>query len=267
MRISFKDKRVLVTASTSGIGYAIAKRFLEEGATVVISSRNPSHVSKALQRLKSRKKSVSNVYGITCDLTVYEDVKRLVSETVKLLGGIDIFVYNTGNPANEPATFFETTPSDWEYAVKLYTLSPIWLTLEIAPHMIRQGYGRIIFLGSVSIKEPMSVLALADITRISILPLTKLLSRELGSKGILVNAVLPGSFMTEGAKRLIKRLAHKQNKSIDVVRKEIASLSPLNRFGTPKELADIVLILASDIASFINGSVITVDGGMAHTLF
>jgi 3-oxoacyl-[acyl-carrier protein] reductase len=266
MRLTFKGKRVLITASTSGIGYAIAKRFFESGARVVISSRNPDNVSKALQRL-TKGRSSSNVYGIPCDLTVYYDIKNLVLKSVELLGGIDIFVYNSGNPDNEPATFFETSPSDWEYAVKLYTLSPIWLTLEITPYMIRQGYGRIIFLGSVSIKEPMSVLALADVTRISILPLTKLLARELGPKGILVNAVLPGSFMTEGAKRLIERLAQREKKSKKIVEKEIASLSPLNRFGFPSELANVVLFLASDMASFINGSVITVDGGMAHSIF
>ncbi len=266
MKLNLKNKRVLVTASTSGLGYAIAKRFFEEGARVIISSRDSNHVSYALQRL-TKGKPTSNVYGITCDLTSHNDIKKLVSETVKLLGGIDVLVYNTGNPDNEPATFFETTPSDWEYAVKLYTLSPIWLTLEVAPYMIKQGYGRIIFLGSVSIKEPMSVLALADVTRVSILPLTKLLSKELGPKGILVNTVLPGSFMTEGAKRLMKRLAYRQNKSVKDVEKEIASMSPLNRFGNPKELADVVLFLASDAASFINGSVITVDGGMSQILF
>ncbi|MGB9729631.1 MAG: SDR family oxidoreductase [Thermoprotei archaeon] len=266
MRLMFKDKRVLVTASTSGIGYTIAKRFFEEGAKIVISSRNPDHISKAIQRLTKGKIS-SNVYGIPCDLTVYDDVKRLVTQTIEFLGGIDIFVYNSGNPDNEPATFFETYPSDWEYAVKLYTLSPVWLTLEIAPYMIKQGYGRIIFLGSVSIKEPMSILALADVTRISILPLTKLLAKELGTKGILVNAVLPGSFMTEGAKRLIERLAQRERKSKKSIKKEIASLASLNRFGSPRELANVVLFLASDAASFINGSVITVDGGMSHSIF
>lgn len=266
MRLMFKGKRVLVTASTSGIGYAIAKRFFENGARVVISSRDPGHVSKALKRL-TRGRVSSNVYGIPCDLTVYYDVKKLVSKVIELLGGIDIFVYNSGNPDNEPATFFETSPSDWEYAVKLYTLSPVWLTLEIAPYMVKQGYGRIIFLGSVSIKEPMSVLALADVTRVSILPLTKLLARELGSKGILVNAVLPGSFMTEGARRLIERLSQREGKSKRVIKREIASLSPLNRFGSPNELADVVLFLASDAASFINGSIITVDGGMSRSIF
>ncbi|MEM3833612.1 MAG: SDR family oxidoreductase [Thermoprotei archaeon] len=266
MRLMFKDKKVLITASTSGIGYAIAKRFFEEGAKIVISSRNPEHVSRALKRLTKGKSSL-NAYGIPCDLTVYDDVKRLVSKTVELLGGIDIFVYNSGNPDNEPATFFETSPLDWEYAVKLYTLSPVWLTLEIAPYMIKQGYGRIIFLGSVSIKEPMPVLALADVTRISILPLAKLLARELGSKGILVNAILPGSFMTEGAKRLIERLAQKEKKSKRSIKKEIASLASLNRFGSPRELADVVLFLTSDAASFINGSIITVDGGMSRSIF
>ncbi len=259
--IDLKGYRVLVTASTRGIGYGIAKVLLENGASVVINGRSIETVTRALSRLKE----LGNVYGVKADLTRQEDVEKLVEESIKFLGGLDAVVYVTGPP--KPGFFNELSLNDWDYGVRLLILSAIWLTYYTLPHLRRSRNPSITFLTSVAVKEPIPNIALSNTLRIAVQGLAKTLSRELGSIGIRVNTVLPGYIMTDRVRQLIKDKARRTGKSEEEVLNDIVSEIPLKRIGEPEEVGYLVAFLISDYAKYINGASIPIDGGLLRSVF
>ncbi|RLE72877.1 MAG: short-chain dehydrogenase [Thermoprotei archaeon] len=257
---NFRNKRVLVTASTRGIGKAVAKAFLEEGAKVVICSRNKARVEKALNELRK----IGEVYGITADLTKKEDVEKLVDFTVSKLGGIDVLVYVTGGP--RPGGFEDVKLEDWDYAVKLLLLSAVWLVYYSLPYL-EKSRGNIVFLTSVVIKEPLENLILSNTVRLSVAGLVRSLARELGRKSIRVNMVLPGYTKTERIIELARVKAEKTGMTVEEVLAEMGKEVPLGRIAEPEEIANVVLFLANDKASYVNGASIPVDGGYLRSIF
>lgn len=200
-------KRVVVTSSTRGIGRGVAETFLRAGAKVFIGSRNPEAVRETLESLR---KISPAVWGITVDMTSLESVGRFSREARETLGGIDVLIINSGNPSNEPATFFETTMEDWIQSVNLFLLSPIKLIREMAEDMMKGKWGRIFFLSSYTVKEPKDFFSLADVSRSPLIQLTKILGRELGPFNITVNTILMGTFDSEGARDSISKLAKRR---------------------------------------------------------
>ena len=265
MYIDINGKRVLVTASTEGIGKGIAESLAKEGCKIVITSRSQEKVNNTVMELR---KYNPQVYGIVSDLTDYNSLDSLVSFTLDRLGGIDVLVFNSGNPPNEPSYFDETSLDDWEYSVKLYLLSAIKLTKLVLPYMKQQKWGRIIYLSSWTVKQPQRIFVLADVSRSPIIQLTKILSKELGIFNITVNTILMGSFETEGAKRSLKRLSEKLNEDFEELwQKEVINRSPLKRTGDiKKELGSLIVYLISDYSGYITGSVIPIDGGTSDTI-
>ena len=257
---NLENKRVLVTASTRGIGKAIAKAFLEEKARVVICSRSRVRVEKALNELGE----IGEVYGIPVDLTKREDVERLVKFTVSKLGGIDILVYVTGGP--KPGGFTEISLEDWNYAVKLLLLGAVWLVHYSLPYL-EESKGNIVFLTSVAIREPLENLILSNTVRLSIAGLVRSLARGLGKKSIRVNMMLPGYTKTERIIELARVKAEKKSVSVEEVLAEMGKEVPLGRIAEPEEIANVVLFLASDKASYVNGASIPVDGGYLRSIF
>lgn len=263
MRIDIRGLRVLITAASRGIGFEIAKGLALEGCELTISSRS-ERIFKAAEEIK---RAGGKVYALRADLTSYDDVSRLVKRSIEIMGRVDALIFNAGNVSKEPAGFLETDPEDWEYAVKLHLLSPIWLTLKLSKHMISRGSGKIIYLSSVTVKEPMSTLVLADVTRAPLLQLTKLLAKELGSKGIKVYLVLLGSFDTPGARELINRISRLKGMDFkEVWEKEVISKIPLRRVGRFSELTSLIIFLLSNYSDYLNGSVLSLDGGMSKAI-
>ncbi|AAK41248.1 SDR family oxidoreductase [Saccharolobus solfataricus] len=265
MNINISGKRVLVTASTEGIGRGIAEAFLREGCNVVISSRNKDKIEKAILEMR---KIGPSVWGFPADLTDFKSLEELVGYALKIMNGIDILVVNSGNPPKEPSYFFENTMEDWEYATKLYLLSAIKLTNLVYQYMKAQRWGRIFFLSSWTIKEPQRIFSLADITRAPLIQMAKLLSKELGEYNVNVNVILMGSFETEGAKRSLKKYAEKVGQPLDVIwKREVISQIPIGRTGDIKnELGSLLVFLSSDYAGYINGTSILIDGGMSRAI-
>jgi len=261
LNLGLNGKRVLVTASTKGIGFAVAKKFLEEGSSVFITSRSEENVSRALKLLSE----YGEVYGTVSDLSVMEDRERLVEEVGKVLGGIDVFVFNTGGPPPKP--FLQTELEEWEHSYKLLLESAVHLTKMILPEMLDKGWGRIVYITSVAIKMPIEGLVLSNSIRLGIAGLMKTIAREVRGKEVTVNAVLPGYTLTDRMKQVLMSKAEREGKRYEDVVEEISESIPLRRLAEPEEVANVVVFLASQAASYVNGAFVPVDGGLIPTVF
>lgn len=261
MVFGLEGRRVLVTASTRGIGFGIAKVLLREGARVVINGRYREGVDRAVEELRG----LGEVYGVAADLTRRGDVERLVEEAVRLLGGLDALVYVTGPP--RPGYFTELSPEDWDYGARLLIMSAVWLTRAALPHLEKGVEPSIVYLSSVAVKEPIPNIALSNVLRIAVQGLVKTLARELGPRGIRVNAVLPGYILTDRVRQIARDRAAREGRSEEDVLRDIASEVPLGRIGEPEEVGHLVAFLISRYASYITGASIPIDGGLLRSVF
>ncbi len=261
MDLGLEGKRVLVTASTKGIGFAIAETFLREGARVVVNSRKPENVERAVRELER----LGEVHGVTADLRRAEDRERLVREAERALGGIDVFVFNSGGPPTK--TFVETEVDDWREAYELLLESAAHLTKLVVPQMAERKWGRVIYVTSVAIKMPIEGLVLSNSVRLGIAGLAKTLVREFAGSGVTFNVVMPGYTLTERMKKVLEKSAQLHGRSFEEELRELESRIPLGRIAKPEEIANVVVFLASEAASYVNGVAVAVDGGLIPTVF
>ncbi|MEM0014288.1 MAG: SDR family oxidoreductase [Zestosphaera sp.] len=255
--------KVLVTASTKGIGRGIAEVLLEQGAHVVINGREESAVNEVLSKLRGR--FDGRIHGVVADLTVKADVERLVDEAVALMGGLDSLVYVTGPP--RPGMFKDLTDDDWENGVKLLILNAVWLVNKALTHLRRSTNPSILFLTSTTVREPEPDLVLSNVLRISVHGLMKTLVRELGPESIRVNAIIPGFIETDRLRSVFKNRALREGKTYEEVYREYAQNIPLRRVGRPEEVGWLAAFLLSRYASYIHGASIPVDGGRLRSHF
>ncbi len=261
MNLGLERKVALVLASSKGLGLACAKGLYEEGVNVVICSRSIENLEKAkkeIEQIKSIMKG-NKVISVIADLLKEGDIKNLVDKVIEEFGRIDILVHNAGGPPSGPTN--KITKKEWLNSIDLNLLSFIWITRMILPIMQKQKSGRIIAITSVSVKQPLKNLVLSNTTRLGIVGYAKTLASEYAKDNILVNIVCPGPNLTDRMKVLIKKTAKETGKSEIEVKKSWTNQIPLGRLGKPEELANLVIFLASEKASYITGTVIQVDGG------
>lgn len=262
MDLGLKNRVALVAASSRGLGKAVAWGLAREGTKLVICARNKKVLEKTADDIFLG--TGVSVFPLAVDLSDADQIDWLIEETLDLFGKVDILVTNAGGP---PAgDFKEMEEADWMRAVQLTLMSAVRLTRAVIPGMRKQKWGRIIHMTSVSVKQPIGGLLLSNVLRPSVVGLTKSLSRELAKDNILVNAVCPGYTLTDRVKELIKEKAKKTKKGQDKIAEELTGQIPLGRMGNPEELANLVVFLASERASYITGSVIQVDGGYVKGL-
>ena len=256
MDLGLKGKVALVTASSKGLGFASALELAKEGAGVIISARNEEELRRASAKI--REETGSEAFWHKVDLTDLNSIKSLFKWIEENVGTLDILVYSTGGPP--PGNFLELSMDDFELACKLLALSAVEVSKEASKFMIRKRWGRIIFIGSVSLLKPLNRLALSNIMRMPIVGLTRTLAVELAPYNITVNAVLPGTILTDRVKNLAKDIAEREGIPLEEAVNKIAR-SPMRRVGLPEELAALVAFLASERASYITGTLIPIDGG------
>jgi NAD(P)-dependent dehydrogenase (short-subunit alcohol dehydrogenase family) len=248
----FDGKAVVVTGGASGIGKATAERFLEEGAMVAIMDLSEESCKATSSELNQ--KGYEPVF-VTGDVSSHSDVKRMVSEAVGRLGRIDVLFNNAGILVE--GTVEQVSEAAWDRIMAINVKGVFLMCKEVVPLMLKQGGGTIVNNASCSgLVGDRSAIAY-NTSKGAVVLMTKCLALDYAQKGIRVNCVCPGEIDTP----MFRQEAKARNKPIEEYRKEICEYHPIGRLGVPKEVANAVLFLASDDASFITGTAFSVDGG------
>ena len=263
MDLGLKNKVALVAASSQGLGRAVAEELAAEGASLVLCSRDGRTLAETAAAIAGS--SNAHVLAVPADVTVTEDIKRLVAAGIERFGKIDILVTNAGGP---PAGRFEQlTREQWEQAIRLTLLSAVELARLVLPGMKERRWGRIINITSIAVKQPVENLLLSNSLRAGLTGFARTLANEVAANGITVNNVLPGYTRTERLEELAQMMAEKQGISAGEFRGKWEKESPMARLGEPREFAAMVAFLASERASYVTGTSIQVDGGWIRSLF
>lgn len=261
MDLNLQGKVALVIASSQGLGKAIAKQLVLEGANVMITSIDGPTLKIVQEELQALGKG--QVAQYEADITKADDIRSLVQFTRDTFGKIDILINNAGGP---PGGSFENfQDEDWQKAFELNLLSYIRIIREVLPDLKKNG-GRIINMTSSSIKVPIPNLILSNTFRMGVLGLSKSLAEELAPYNILVNTVGPGRIATDRVAFLDKLKAERLGITPEEVAAQSRKTIPLGRYGDPEEFAKVITVLVSDACTYMTGSTILVDGGMVKAV-
>ena len=252
-----EGKIALVAAGSKGLGRASALKMAMRGAAVAICARDEAACAAAASDIAEQ--AGVETWSCGADVSTAEGVRKFIGGAAEHFGGVDVLVSNAGGP---PRGVFEDFEDDaWFDAFELGVMSAVRLVREALPHMRGRGGGRILFILSSSVREPIDDLLLSNVMRPAVAGLAKSLSRSLGGENILVNVVIPGVIKTDraiqGRESAAKRLGISFEESVASVEREV----PLGRLGEPGEFGAMVAFLASPEASYISGGVFAVDGG------
>lgn len=258
MDLGLHNKNALVCGSTQGIGKATAMQLAEEGASITLVARNEEKLQSVLAELPNDNQNHSYLVADFSDpLQLHEILKKS-----KL--NYHILVNNTGGPAGGPV--FSAKLDEFENAFTQHLKCNHVLVQALVPFMKSVGYGRIINIISTSVKQPLDGLGVSNTIRGAVANWSKTLANELGQYAITVNNILPGATATERLNEIINNKAQKTKKSIEEVTENMKNASPAKRFAQPEEVANAVVFLSSEKASFINGINVPVDGGRTKSL-
>jgi meso-butanediol dehydrogenase/(S,S)-butanediol dehydrogenase/diacetyl reductase len=254
--MNLKGKVALITGGGSGIGTAIAERFVADGARICITGRRKEMLEKVAKSLPS-----GSVVICQGDVSKEEDVKRMVETTVKFGGKLDVLVNNAG--INHPAPIAKLDLELWEHVIAVNLTGPFLLTKEVIPHMMKEGGGSIINIASLGGLRCLPSMPAYCSSKAGLIMLTQQAALEYGSKNIRSNVICPGGVSTDMTVKDFgefgRMLGIEHNKFINQIAQEI----PMRRFAAPSEIGGLCSYLASDDSSFMTGAVITLDGGTA----
>lgn len=257
METGLKGRVVIIAGASQGIGRAAAAAFAREGARLAIFSRNEKSIAQAAEELRS--KYQVDVYAQALDITDTDAVQQFVQQAAGKFGQIDVCVPNAGGPPAK--NFLSTTVDEWRKAIDTNFLSAVVLAKVVIPHMQKNHWGRVITVTSITSKQPIADLVLSNAVRPAVMALMKSLSVEFGGDNITFNNVGPGYTTTERLGSLAATRALAAGVTQQEVYKRWATNVPLKRLASPEEVADTIVWLASERASYITGHTILVDGG------
>ncbi len=262
MEYGLKGKTVLITASSKGIGKAVASLFASENCNVAICSRKKDDLVKTAAEIKSKYKN--EPFWCVCDLNKQKDIENTFNSVKREFGHVDILVNNCGGPV--PGYFRELSEPKWQDAFEQVLLSVVRFCNLVVPEMIIKEWGRIINIVSISVKQPIDNLVLSNSLRLGVVGFAKSLSNEVAKYNITVNNVAPGYTLTNRLYELAVERAKRQQLSHEEILVEMARQVPMSRLALPQEIASVVAFLASKDAGYLTGNTIHVDGGWVKSV-
>src|SRR5271169_804152 len=262
MDFGLKGRVAIVAAASKGLGRAAAEELAKEGCEIAICARTAADLEQTAKEIEAA--SGRPVFWRAVDVTKSEAVSAFVEAVDKKFGRIDICVTNAGGPPSKK--FIDISLDEWRAAVDLTLLSNVFFAREVLPRMKHNHWGRFITITSISVKQPIDGLMLSNSLRAGVAGLAKTLANEFGADGITVNNVCPGYTLTDRLTELFETRAKDAGVAYEQILQQSTANVPIGRFARPEELAALVAFLASERASSINGTTITVDGGSTKGL-
>jgi NAD(P)-dependent dehydrogenase (short-subunit alcohol dehydrogenase family) len=262
MDLKLEGKCALVTGSTAGIGYAIAKGLAQEGATVIVNGRNKDRVNEAAEAIA--KETGGSVIGIAADLGTASGAAELLNAA----GDVDILVNNVG--IFEPVPFVDISDEAWQEIFDINVMSGVRLSRVLVPFMVERGWGRIIFISSESGVQIPAEMVHYGLTKTAQLALSRGIAESVAGTGVTSNAVLPGPTRSEGVVEFVEKLAEDQQVDNDAFERDfVKTMRPsslIGRFAESEEVANLVVFLCGEGASAITGASLRVDGGVVRSI-
>ncbi|MBV7320949.1 SDR family NAD(P)-dependent oxidoreductase [Bacillus halotolerans] len=262
MDLQLKDKLVLITGSTSGIGKAAAKNFLQEGAAVIVNGRKQETVDRTVEELSS----YGTVHGAAADLSKPDEAAAFL-EKVKQIGDIDVLV-NLG--FFEVKDFAEVTDEEWNQYFEVNVMSAVRTSRHFLPKMLAKNSGRILNIASEAGVKPLPTMIPYSMTKTALISLSRGMAEMTKGTKVTVNSVLPGPTWTEGVASYMEGAAKAAGQDTDTFVKDYFKVneptSLIQRYATAEEVASTIVFLASDAASAINGTAQRVEGGIIRSL-
>lgn len=253
-----EGKNVIVSAGGSGLGRAIALVLSGYGANVTVFSRSEKKLSETVE--EGLKRNGRRINAVAADLSKEEDIHMVLESVHARFGGIDALVMNYGDPIVAP--FMDISASEWDYSINMMLRSTLLLTKSACRDMMEKKGGRIVYVTSMMTKSPAENFSISASLRSAIIGLGKVLSIELGPKGINVNSISQGYFLTERLRNIARQRADKEGVSYEGILEGMKESVPLRRFGKPEELGELVAFLCSDESAYLTGTNIQIDGGV-----
>ena len=262
MDLGLNGKIALVAAASKGLGRAVAEELAAEGASLVLCARGEAALQQTCAAIEAA--HGVPVLGVVADVATPEGVAKVTEAALSRFGRVDILVTNAGGP---PAgTFEQHSAETWEAVTKLLLTSVVELTRAVLPGMKERGWGRILNITSITVKQPVAGLMLSNSLRAAVTGFARTLATEVAPLGITVNNILPGYTRTDRVEHLAQATADKEGISPADATARWTKEIPMQRLGEPAEFAALAAFLCSARASYITGSSIAVDGGWIKSL-
>lgn len=257
MNLQIKNKRFIVCGASGGFGYAVAKALLKEGAKIISIARS----DKSLKEFeKNFSDAIQNIKGDLTEEKTLDEILNVIGDN--FLDGIFV---NAGGPP--PKSVEETKMKDWDQAYQLVFRWKVDLVKRLLPKFKEQQYGRIVFLESMSVKQPVENLVLSTSLRLAVVGFAKTLAQETAQNGITANVLGPGYHDTQAMQRLYKIRAEEQGISVEKARNSFEKEVPVGKMGEAAELSSLALWLLSPLSRYVTGQTFSVDGGKNKSIF
>jgi NAD(P)-dependent dehydrogenase (short-subunit alcohol dehydrogenase family) len=264
MIIDLKDKTALITGSTAGIGFAIAKNLALSGAKVYLNGRSQASVDKAVKRLLAEVPK-ANVSGVAADISTVEGSNKIFES----ISSVDILVNNAG--IFEPKGFFDIPDEDWQKFFEVNVMSSVRMSRFFVPKMVEKKWGRVIFISSESAINIPKEMVHYGMTKTALLSISRGLAETVAGSGVTINSVLPGPTKTEGVVEFVGKVSSESAQTFEQQEAEFFKYgrptSLIKRFASAEEIANLVTYVASKEASATTGASLRVDGGIVQTIF